>query len=80
MYNLFLIKDLRTQEYNTLREKDENKFYDLVDFFDKTDEKGESIFNFEDILFLLKNRYCNTSFGAKDYNNQLLIKLKLKRL
>ena len=47
VYNLFLIKDLRTQEYNTLREKDENKFYDLVDFFDKTDEKGEPIFNFE---------------------------------
>lgn len=47
VYSLFLIKDLRTQEYNTLREKDENKFYDLVDFFDKTDEKGEPIFNFE---------------------------------
>ena len=58
VYNLFLIKDLRTQEYNTLREKDENKFYDLVDFFDKTNEKGEPIFmrlNVEEEVEFLKN-------------------------
>lgn len=44
---MYLVKNLRTNEYKTIRESDKEKFYDLVYFFDNYDDNDNPIFNFE---------------------------------
>ena len=73
---MYLVRDIRTNEYRTIHKQDVQKFYDLADFFEATDSKGEPVFNFEVITDSNKiKEIVKTHFTSKgrgeEYNENM---------
>lgn len=73
---MYLVRDIRTNEYRTLHKQDVQKFYDLADFFEATDSKGEPVFNFEIItdsnqIKEIVKTYFTSKGRGEEYNENM---------
>lgn len=70
---MYLVRNIRTDEYRTLRKKDLNAFYDLQDFFGKYDKDDNPVFNFEVIqdegkIKEIVKEHFNSRGRGEEYN------------
>ena len=70
---MYLVRNIRTDEYRTLRKKDLNAFYDLQDFFGKYDKDDNPVFNFEVIqdegkIKEIVKEHFNSKGRGEEYN------------
>lgn len=70
---MYLVRNIRTDEYRTLRKKDLNTFYDLQDFFGKYDKDDNPVFNFEVIqdegkIKEIVKEHFNSRGRGEEYN------------